>query len=243
MSRYYRRKKRRKAPAVIALLLFLAGAAYVTGFLEPFLSKQIFPEYTGEFDPGVIPPYDGNPAFEVNGGVPFFEREELEAEPFESYGDLDLLGRCTAAFACAGPETMPEEERGEIREIYPTGWHNARYEGIDRDYLYNRCHLIAYQLTGENANSKNLFTGTRYLNTEGMLPYENLTASYIRRTGHHVLYRVTPVFEGANLVASGVLMEARSVEDPEIQFCVYCYNVQPGIEISYDTGKSRKIGE
>ena len=245
MSRYqrkvYRKRRKSKAPAIAALILFLAGALYVTGVFEPILSKQLVPEYAGYFDAGAISGYSGKPDTAVNGDVPFFSRDEMTTEPFAHYGDLDDLGRCTAAYACLGPETMPAEERGEIREIHPTGWHNVRYEGIDREYLYNRCHLIGYQLAGENANERNLMTGTRYLNTEGMLPYENSVAGYIRQTGHHVLYRVTPVFEGRNLLASGVLMEARSVEDPEVQFCVFCYNVQPGIGIDYKTGKSWKI--
>ena len=240
---YRRRKKKKRITAVLSLLLFLAGAAYAAGVFGPFLSTQLFPENTGSFAMEAISEYSGKPDLVLNGDVPFFSREDLKAEVFESYGELDYLGRCTAAYACLGPETMPKEERGEIGSIYPTGWKNARYEGIDREYLYNRCHLIGYQLTGQNANERNLITGTRYMNTEGMLPYENSVAQYIRGTGHHVLYRVTPVFEGRNLLASGVLMEARSIEDPEVQFCVYCYNVQPGIEIDYKTGKSRKTGE
>ena len=206
---------------------------------------ELYPAGSIPTTPISIPAYTGELCTLLSGNVPGFGLEGLSYQgSYAHYSELDALGRAGPAMACLGREDLPSLDRGELSsELKPSGWHNARYEGIDRDYLYNRCHLIAYQLTGENANSKNLFTGTRYLNTEGMLPYENLTASYIRRTGHHVLYRVTPVFEGANLVASGVLMEARSVEDPEIQFCVYCYNVQPGIEISYDTGKSRKIGE
>ncbi len=188
-----------------------------------------------------IPEYSGDPYVVVNNNVPFFSKEDLEAEVFESYGDLDSLGRCTVAYSMVGTETMPTEERGNIGQVKPTGWHAVKYDNVDGKYLYNRCHLIGYQLTAENANVNNLITGTRYLNVQGMLPFENLTADYIKETGNHVLYRVTPVFEGDNLVASGVLMEGESVEDDgeAIQFCVYVYNVQPGIIIDYATGDSR----
>ena len=244
--RYYRKnrryghaRKRKKAAALIGLLLFLAGAAYVTdlpGYIRGIYALSSRP---GVFDAAEIPEYSGAPYAEINENIPFFSTDDLTTEAYEKYGETDALGRCTAAEACVGPETMPEEEREDVREIYPTGWHSVRYAGIDRDFLYNRCHLIGFQLTGENANERNLITGTRYMNVEGMLPRENAVASYIRATGHHVIYRVTPVFEGRNLLASGVLMEAKSVEDPEVMFCVYCYNVQPGIEIDYSTGASR----
>ncbi len=188
-----------------------------------------------------IPEYSGDPYVVVNNNVPFFSKEDLKAEVFESYGDLDSLGRCTVAYSMVGTETMPTEERGSIGQVKPTGWHAVKYDNVDGKYLYNRCHLIGYQLTAENANVKNLITGTRYLNVQGMLPFENLTADYIKEMGNHVLYRVTPVFEGDNLVASGVLMEGESAEDDgeAIQFCVYVYNVQPGIIIDYATGDSR----
>lgn len=188
-----------------------------------------------------IPEYSGDPYVVVNNNVPFFSKEDLKAEIFESYGDLDSFGRCTVAYSMVGTETMPTEERGSIGQVKPTGWHAVKYDNVDGKYLYNRCHLIGYQLTAENANVKNLITGTRYLNVQGMLPFENLTADYIKETGNHVLYRVTPVFEGDNLVASGVLMEGESAEDDgeAIQFCVYVYNVQPGIIIDYATGDSR----
>ena len=188
-----------------------------------------------------IPEYSGDPYVVVNNNVPFFSKEDLKAEVFESYGDLDSLGRCTVAYSMVGTETMPTEERGSIGQVKPTGWHAVKYDNVDGKYLYNRSHLIGYQLTAENANVKNLITGTRYLNVQGMLPFENLTADYIKETGNHVLYRVTPVFEGDNLVASGVLMEGESAEDDgeAIQFCVYVYNVQPGIIIDYATGDSR----
>ena len=194
----------------------------------------------GDFDLSEIPAYTDEAYIEVNGNVPYFTEDELTTESFESYSDLDALGRCGTATACIGTDLMPTEERSSIGSVRPSGWHTVKYDGIDGNYLYNRCHLIAYQLSGENANEENLITGTRYLNTEGMLPFENEVADYVEETGNHVMYRVTPVFEGENLVASGVLMEAWSVEDDGagISFCVYCYNVQPGIEIDYATGDS-----
>lgn len=181
------------------------------------------------------------PYIKVNGNVPRFSDEEKKtAAVFENYSDIDALGRCGVAFACVGKETMPTEERGPIGSIKPSGWHSVKYDFVDGKYLYNRCHLIGYQLTAENANEKNLITGTRYLNTKGMLPFENMVADYVKETGNHVLYRVTPVFEGKNLVASGVYMEAYSVEDDGdgICFYVYVFNRQPGVKIDYLTGDS-----
>ena len=165
----------------------------------------------------------------------------LTTTSFESYSELDSLGRCGVAYACASTDTMPTEERGTIGQIKPTGWHTVKYDCVDGKYLYNRCHLIGYQLTGENANTKNLITGTRYLNVEGMLPFENMVAEYVEETGNHVMYRVTPHFEGTNLLASGVQMEAYSVEDDGEGVCfnVYVYNAQPGITIDYKNGDSR----
>ena len=186
--------------------------------------------------------YAGTPFVEVNGNVPFFELSEATTESFERYSELDALGRCGASYANISKELMPVEERGEIGMIKPSGWHTVKYpELIDDLFLYNRCHLIGYQLSGENANEKNLITGTRYFNVEGMLPFENEVANYVRNTENHVLYRVTPIFTGENLVAEGVLMEAYSVEDEGkgVKFCVFVYNVQPGIEIDYATGDSR----
>lgn len=188
-----------------------------------------------------IPAYSGSPYIEINGNVPYFADSELTTTSFESYSSLDSLGRCGVAYASIGTDLMPTEERGSIGQVKPSGWQTVKYNGVvDGNYLYNRCHLIGFQLTGENANEKNLITGTRYLNIEGMLPFENMTADYIKETGNHVLYRVTPVFDGNNLVASGVLMEGKSVEDngEGILFNVYCYNVQPNITIDYANGNS-----
>ena len=184
-----------------------------------------------------IPAYDGSPWVELNQNTPNFDPDDLTQEAFEEYGPLDSLGRCTTAWANVCQELMPTEDRESISSVTPTGWINREYDG---EYLYNRCHLIGFQLTGENANEQNLITGTRYLNVEGMLPFENMVADYVKETGNHVLYRVTPIFDGDNLVASGVEMEAQSVEDQGEGICfhVYCYNVQPGVTIDYATGES-----
>lgn len=187
-----------------------------------------------------IPAYDGKAYVAVNNNEPFFTDSDMTTTAFENYSDLDSLGRCSVAYANICKDIMPTEERGKIGMIKPSGWHTVKYDVIKDRYLYNRCHLIGYQLAGENANPKNLITGTRYLNVEGMLPFENLVADYVNNTGNHVLYRVTPMFSGSNLVANGVLIEAKSVEDNGggILFNVYCYNVQPGIGINYENGDS-----
>lgn len=187
-----------------------------------------------------IPEYRGISYAVLNDNIPLFMEEELVAESFEYYSELDLFGRCGEAMACIGLDTMPIEERGAIGSVKPSGWHTIKYDCVDGKYLYNRCHLIGYQLTGENANEQNLITGTRYLNVEGMLPFENKVADYVQETGNHVLYRVTPLYEGENLVANGVIIEAYSIEDMGAGIClnVYCYNVQPGVIIDYATGDS-----
>lgn len=187
-----------------------------------------------------IPAYDGKAYVAVNNNEPFFMDSDMTTTAFENYSDLDSLGRCGVAYANICKDIMPTEERGKIGMIKPSGWHTVKYDVIKDRYLYNRCHLVGYQLAGENANPKNLITGTRYLNVEGMLPFENLVADYVNNTGNHVLYRVTPMFSGSNLVANGVLIEAKSVEDNGggILFNVYCYNVQPGVGINYENGDS-----
>ena len=196
------------------------------------------------FDFAAVPAYDGKAYVAVNDNVPFFTEEELSSASYETYGELDPLGRCTVCVASVGQDLMPAEERGNIGAVKPTGWHTVKYDFVDGKYLYNRCHLIGYQLTGENANEKNLITGTRYLNIEGMLPFENMVADYVKETDQHVMYRVTPVFEGDNLLAAGVLMEGKSVEDngEGVLFCVFAYNVQPGVSIDYATGESSADG-
>ena len=190
------------------------------------------------FNAADVPAYSGEPYTAVNNNEPYFTSDNLTTEAFENYSELDALGRCGVAYANVCLETMPTEKRGSISEVKPTGWHSVKYDNVDGKSLYNRCHLIGYQLTAENANQQNLITGTRYLNVDGMLPFENMVADYVKETDNHVLYRVTPIFTGDNLVADGVLMEGYSVEDEGdgICFCVYAYNVQPGITIDYATG-------
>lgn len=192
--------------------------------------------------PGDLPEYSGVPYTIVNNNQPVFSTEELTTVGYEKYSELDSLGRCGMAIASCGEEIMPAEgeERGSISKIKPSGWVQAAYKGVSGGYLWNRCHLIGWQLSAENANKKNLITGTRYMNVDGMLTFENMVADYIKETGNHVAYRVTPIFVGDNLVCSGVQMEAYSIEDSGEGICfnVYCYNVQPGIAINYATGES-----
>ena len=187
-----------------------------------------------------IPDFSGNMTVAVDNNNPDFTSKDLTTKSYESYSRLDSEGRCQVAEACVGKDIMPKGKRGAIGMVKPTGWHTAKYNNVDGKYLYNRCHLIAYQLTGENANEKNLITGTRYLNVEGMLPFENMVADYVKETGNHVLYRVTPIFTGDDLVADGVEMEALSMEDDGegISFHIFAYNNQPGISINYATGDS-----
>ena len=192
-----------------------------------------------------VPAYNGKAYVAVNNNEPYFTPADYSTKSFERYSSLDTLGRCGVAFANVGQDIMPTEDRGDISSVTPSGWKNKNYgDLVDGGYLYNRCHLLGFQLTGENANEKNLITGTRYLNIEGMLPFENMIADYVKETNNHVLYRVTPIFEGSNLLASGVLLEGYSVEDEGegISFCVYCYNVQPGIALDYATGESSAEG-
>ena len=192
-----------------------------------------------------IPVYEEEPYVEINGNVPGFASSELVTSSFENYSKKDSLGRCGVAYAAVGKDIMPTKERGKIGSVKPTGWQTVKYASVDGKYLYNRCHLIGYQLTGENANKRNLITGTRSMNVDGMLPFENMVADYVKETNNHVLYRVTPIYDGKNLLASGVQMEAFSVEDDGDGICfnVFCYNVQPGITIDYATGKSALNGE
>ena len=212
----------------VVLLLCVAAAA-VRWYLQP--------EPVSLED---IPAYGGAPYVELEGNEPGFTKEEMTLEVFEEYSELDALGRCGVAYANICPELMPTEEREAIGNVKPTGWQSVQYDNVDGRSLYNRCHLIGFQLAGENANEKNLITGTRYLNVTGMLPFENDVADYVRRTDNHVLYRVTPVFVGTELVARGVQMEAYSVEDAGDGVCfnVFAYNVQPGVVIDYATGES-----
>lgn len=220
--------------AVLAVLLLIALFEVVFG--EPSVSHA--PTVNLED----IPAYSGEPYVVIADNIPDFTDEEKQMQGFEDYSPLDDLGRCGVAFASIDESTMPDEERGNISSVKPSGWHSVKYEGISGGSLYNRCHLIGWQLAGENANKLNLITGTRYMNVDGMLPFENMVADYVKETGNHVLYRVTPIYDGDNLVANGVQMEAYSVEDEGegVMFHVFCYNVQPGIEIDYATGESWK---
>lgn len=230
-------KKRIRGILLAVLLVFL--------FQLPGCQEQTPEAVQTEKDSTVlseeeIPEFEGESYVVLNDNQPEFEEEDFTEESYEHYSELDALGRCQTAEANIGPDLMPDEERKSIGQIKPSGWHTVKYDCVEGKYLYNRCHLIGYQLTAENANEKNLITGTRYMNTEGMLPFENMVAEYIRETDNHVLYRVTPVYEGDNLVASGVQMEAESVEDhgEGICFNIYAYNSQPDIEIDYETGAS-----
>lgn len=195
---------------------------------------------TKSFDASQIPAYSGLAYVAINGNIPFFSASDMTTNAYEKYSPLDGLGRCGAAMSCIGRELMPTELRGSIGMIKPSGWHLVKYHGIEGNYLYNRCHLIGYQLTGENANECNLVTGTRYMNVQGMEPLENKTANYINSTGNHVIYRSTPIFIGSNLLCNGVLLEGKSVEDngAGLTFCVFAYNVQPGVSINYADGSS-----
>ena len=196
------------------------------------------------FNLNEIPDFDGKTPYVIlNNNEPEFPDEDFNINSFEKYSELDSLGRCGVAYANVSKDTMPTEARGDISKVKPTGWHAVRYDCVDGKYLYNRCHLIEYQLTAENENKQNLITGTRYLNVEGMLPFENQVAEYIKTTNGHVLYRVTPIFKDNNLVANGVQMEAKSVEDrgEKVKFNIYAYNVQPNIKINYLTGSSELI--
>ena len=226
---------------LIALLIIVAllvagyfAFDYIFGKNEPPISLEDVPAFSSE--PYVV----------INGGKPFFTEEEITTKSYEDYSELDELGRCGVVMACIGRDLMPTEDRGDINNVTPSGWVQAQYDCVSGKYLYHRCHLIGFQLAGENDNERNLITGTQYLNIEGMLPFENMIADYVKETGNHVMYRVTPIYnEKYDKVACGVLMEAYSVEDEGegIEFNVYCYNVQPGVEIDYFDGRSWETGE
>lgn len=221
-------KRKYTLPQILLLAVLLIATALYRYYYggEQVISLEDIPEYSGEA------------YVAINGNQPFFTEADDTTVSYEIYSPLDGLGRCGVAEANVGQDLMPTEARGNISSVKPTGWHSSKYDFVDGQNLYNRCHLIGYQLTAENANKQNLITGTRYLNVIGMLPFENMVADYVHETNNHVLYRVTPIFDGSDLVARGVLMEARSVEDEGDGVCfnVYCYNVQPGVEIDYATG-------
>lgn len=244
-----RRKKKKQSVVVFVLLLLLSGAGYTVsshyeeliGYAEEWTEKDTKKTNTS-YSLEEIPPYQGETYVVLDENIPRFTEEE-EQFTGEEYHELDDLGRCGPAMALVGIEMMPTEERGSIGMIKPSGWHTVKYEIVSGKYLYNRCHLIGYQLTGENANEKNLITCTRSMNTTGMLEWENQVADYVKETENHVLYRVTPIFEGDHLLATGVEIEAKSIEDDGkgVQFHVFVYNVQEGIEIDYQTGDSHLV--
>lgn len=254
MSRRKNNKKLTKALLSVLVIICIGIIGYFNPNIQEYFGNTLTSGenavYTSSntntisFDINSIPAYQEEPYVVLNANQPDFEESDFVAESFEDYSELDSLGRCGVAYACLSIDTMPSanEERESISSVEPSGWINKKYDIVDGGYLYNRCHLIGYQLSNENANEKNLITGTRYMNTEGMLPFENEVADYIKETNNHVLYRVTPIYEGNNLVASGVQMEAKSIENngEGICFNVYCYNVQPGIEIDYETGESNE---
>ena len=236
MARRKRKKNLNKLLSVVFCFLLAYFIYYIHLEYVNFKDNKINVSYSLEN----IPAYNGEAYVYLNDNVPTFTDEEKTLESFEYYSPLDNLGRCGVAFANVSKDTMPTEERESIGQIKPTGWHTVKYDIVSGKYLYNRCHLIGYQLTGENANEKNLITCTRYMNATTMLQFETEVASYIEETKNHVLYRVTPYFEGDNLVATGVQMEAYSIEDNgELQFNVFVYNVEPGIIIDYATGDSK----
>lgn len=234
-----------------SLIKFIIALVCVFGLGIPLCSEEDILNYISEFisgnestvsyDINDIPEYNGKNYVVINDNEPFFTLDDYSDSSFEKYSRLDKLGRCGEAVANIGKDLMPTEDRENIGSVKPTGWHTVKYDNVEGKYLYNRCHLIGFQLTGENANDKNLITCTRQMNTRGMLDFENMVASYVKETGNHVLYRVTPYFDGDNLVASGVLMEAKSVEDDGdgVKFNVFVYNVQDGVSIDYKTGESK----
>lgn len=239
-----KKRYRKKTGLNLRFWLLLFIALYLTIYVKNMVSEEGWISDGQEtMTLSEIPEYSGEPYIEVNGNEPDFPEEEWAEESFETYSELDSLGRCGVAYANVGTDLMPTEKRGNIGHVKPSGWQTVKYDIVDGKYLYNRCHLIGYQLSGENANKGNLITGTRYMNVEGMLPFENMVADYVKETDNHVLYRVTPMFDGNDLVAKGVHMEAYSVEDAGegISYNVYVYNVQPGIEIDYATGESEEL--
>ena len=231
-------KKRSK---LIILILLLGTLFYCKDDIYNYTYSLINTDSNSSSNMNEIADYNGNSYVVVNDNIPNFKEEDYTTTSFEKYSELDSLGRCGVAYANISKDLMPTEKRGSIGSVKPSGWHTVKYDHIDGKYLYNRCHLIGYQLTGENANEKNLITCTRSMNTKGMLQFENMVTKYIKDTGNHVLYRVTPVFEGNNLVATGVEMEAYSVEDngEGIKFNVFVYNIEDGIIIDYKTGDSK----
>lgn len=235
-----KRKKKKSSGSLLILVIVIFAVIYNSDLLKETYSSDNEDLLEVSYRIENIPEYNGNSYVYIDGNKPNFKEEDINTESFEIYGALDSLGRCTYTFANLSKDLMPTKERESIGSIRPSGWHTIKYDFIEGKYLYNRCHLIGYQLTGENANNRNLITCTRKMNTGIMLEYENKVANYIKRTNNHVLYRVTPVFEGNNLLAKGVLMEGMSVEDhgEGIMFNIFVYNVQDGVIIDYSNGDS-----
>lgn len=236
------KRKKKRLTNQNMIMIFVIVILFVGTFFETEIRGWIEENtYKESYALENIPVYIGEPFVYLNNNEPNFSEDDLTTESFEKYSDLDFLGRCGAAYANIGVDIMPSEERTSIGQVKPSGWKIEKYDIVPGKYLYNRCHLIGYQLSGENANEKNLITCTRYMNTTGMLDFENEVANYVKKTNNHVLYRVTPIFEGTNLLASGVQIEALSVEDngKGIKFNVFIYNVQDGIEINYGDGSSK----
>ncbi len=243
MSKKRYKSKYNLVISIITLIIILAMGYYENKYGINVEEKNTNTQVSS-FNLNDLPEFDGkNPYIIINNNEPEFPEEDFNTKSFEKYSELDSLGRCGVAYANVSKDTMPTEARGDISKVKPTGWHAVKYDCVEGKYLYNRCHLIGYQLTAENANKQNLITGTRYLNVEGMLAFENQVADYVKTTNGHVLYRVTPIFEENNLVANGVQMEAKSVEDrgEKVKFNIYAYNVQPNIKINYLTGSSELI--
>lgn len=237
-----RQKKKYKAGGIaLAIILLTGGFTIYKNEILSFLNPYFFSEQSYELED--IPDYFGDSYVIINNNEPNFIEDEINSNSFEKYSNLDLLGRAGVVMAKINKDMMPTEERESIGMIKPSGWHTVKYDIVEGKYLYNRCHLIGYQLTGENANEKNLITCTRQMNTVGMLEFENKVAKYIKETNNHVLYRVTPIYNKNNLLASGIQIEALSIEDngEGIKFNVFVYNVQEGIDINYQTGESKLL--
>lgn len=235
------RKNKNLLFRIAIFVVIILGAFVYRNYIKKEIKETKVTNIVG-LDINNLPEYKGKPYLVINNNEPNFEKSELVTKSFEKYSELDSLKRCGVADSIIGKDLMPTSKRENISSVKPSGWKSIKYNGIDGKSLYNRCHLIGFQLAGENANKRNLITGTRYLNTKGMLPFENMVADYVKETNHHVRYRVTPIFVGNELVARGVQMEAISIEDngKAVKFNVYCFNVQPNIEIDYKTGNSRK---
>lgn len=241
-------KKLRLLPLILAICVALSSCGIVVEVTDTNEEKNTTNSSivnVSSVNLDEIPEYTGAPYVYINENEPEFTNSDYTTKSFEKYAPLDSLGRCQVAYACIGKDIMPTEKRGNIGSVKPSGWHTVKYENVDGKYLYNRCHLIGYQLSAENANERNLVTGTRYMNTVGMLDFENEVAEYVKETNNHVLYRVTPIFKDAELLCRGVQMEAYSVEDHgrSVSYNVFCYNVQPDIIIDYETGDSKPATE